>query len=388
MSKSTSNNEASPGTVMFDHDNGNKPLTKTAFSSWLSSTRPNSSPSPILVKLLLLLNFISLGVVVLLCVPLLPILLPYTIWIRRHRSDPPLTYREAPAGALVARSSRGHTHYELHGDWTSTDTTTPLVLIHGNVGSTLYLRNLATTLAATHPVLTYDIYGRGYSSCDGTPHNKALMVGQLAELLYSLNIGGKINLIGYSVGGTIATHYASIYPSKLSTLTLIAPAFSPIPRHIKLLAQLSPARYLIGNIVRYSLMSPGSYAADWMRLESSEESRRLFEKLYPLEFDRFLHEPTFSSSFANSLASMPWNDVWDPVSELGVSGRGKGIRIAVVWGAEDNVVRKEGILEVLVEKLGKGVRVEVVSKEGHSMPYECPKLCAEIILKHVMDKRA
>jgi len=388
MSKSTSNNEASPGTVMFDHDNGNKPLTKTAFSSWLSSTRPNSSPSPILVKLLLLLNFISLGVVVLLCVPLLPILLPYTIWIRRTRSDPRLTYREAPAGALVARSSRGHTHYELHGDWTSTDTTTPLVLIHGNVGSTLYLRNLATTLAATHPVVTYDIYGRGYSSCDGTPHNKALMVGQLAELLYSLNIGGKINLIGYSVGGTIATHFASTYPSKLSTLTLIAPAFSPIPRHIKLLAQLSPARYLIGNIVRYSLMSPGSYAADWMRLESSEESRRLFEKLYPLEFDRFLHEPTFSSSFANSLASMPWNDVWDPVSELGVSGRGKGIRIAVVWGAEDNVVRKEGILEVLVEKLGKGVRVEVVSKEGHSMPYECPKLCAEIILKHVMDKRA
>jgi pimeloyl-ACP methyl ester carboxylesterase len=125
-----------------------------------------------------------------------------------------------------------------------------------------------------------------------------------------------------------------------------------------------------------------------MRLESSEESRRLFEKLYPLEFDRFLHEPTFSSSFANSLASMPWNDVWDPVSELGVGGRGKGIRIAVVWGAEDNVVRKEGILEVLIEKLGKGVRVEVVSGEGHSLPYECPKLCAQLILKHVMDKRA
>jgi len=112
-------------------------------------------------------------------------------------------------------------------------------------------------------------------------------------------------------------------------------------------------------------MKPRDYAADWMRLESSGESRRLFEELYALEFDRFVHEPTFGSSFANSLASMPWDNVWDPVAELGVGGRGKGIKIAVIWGAGDNVVRTEGILEVLRGKLGKGVKVEVVEVEGH-----------------------
>ncbi|GMI01694.1 hypothetical protein TrVE_jg7170 [Triparma verrucosa] len=314
------------------------------------------------------------------------------IWSRRRRCDPPLTYRESPAGALVTRSSRGFTHYELHGDWGGVATHKKLVLIHGNVGSTLYIRNLAKSLASTHAVLTYDIYGRGFSSCDSTPHNKSLMVGQLAELLYCLNISGKINLVGYSLGGPIATHFASVYPTKLSSLTLLAPAFRPIPRHWKLLSQLPPARYLIGNIARYSLMNPADYAADWMGLDSTEEARReesrgLFKELYASEFDRFVNEPAFGSSFGNSLASMPWDDVWGPVAELGVGGRGKGINIAVIWGAGDNVVRKEEILEVLREKLGKGVLVEVVEKEGHSLPYERPKLCAELILKNVLEKR-
>jgi len=57
-------------------------LAPAAFSSWLFSTHPHSAPSPILVKLLLLLNFIPLGVVLLLSCFVLPILLPYTNWSR------------------------------------------------------------------------------------------------------------------------------------------------------------------------------------------------------------------------------------------------------------------------------------------------------------------
>jgi hypothetical protein len=41
--------------------------------------------------------------------------------------------------------------------------------------------------AQSYRVLRFDLYGRGWSECDGAPHTAAHFVGQLAELLFELS---------------------------------------------------------------------------------------------------------------------------------------------------------------------------------------------------------
>ena len=113
-------------------------------------------------------------------------------------------------GTNTVRLSRGHVCYQYHGNTTSA----PLVvLVHGFVGSHAYFDSLASTLTTEHGrrVLCYDNYGRGHSNWDGTPQTVEMFVGQLAELLFVLGETAPIDLVGYSMGGTIANKFAQTY---------------------------------------------------------------------------------------------------------------------------------------------------------------------------------
>jgi pimeloyl-ACP methyl ester carboxylesterase len=71
-----------------------------------------------------------------------------------------------------------------------------------------------------------DLVGRGYS--DGPGHltyDLSLYVSQLCMLLTSLpEWSGSFNVVGYSLGGAIATTFARYFPHRIDNLLLIAPA--------------------------------------------------------------------------------------------------------------------------------------------------------------------
>jgi pimeloyl-ACP methyl ester carboxylesterase len=68
--------------------------------------------------------------------------------------------------------------------------------------------------------------GRGYS--DGPAditYNMTLFISQLCFLLASLpEWSGSFDLIGFSMGGAIATTFASYFPHRIDSLLLIAPS--------------------------------------------------------------------------------------------------------------------------------------------------------------------
>lgn len=68
-----------------------------------------------------------------------------------------------------------------------------------------------------------DLYGYGYSQYDNTPQTIQLYISQISELLYSLNITCKINIVGYSMGAAISAGYSATYPSKIKSLILLSP---------------------------------------------------------------------------------------------------------------------------------------------------------------------
>src|SRR3989338_8449592 len=79
-------------------------------------------------------------------------------------------------------------------------------------------------------ILRYEAYGRGRSSNPNKYQNKELFIGQLKELLdYVLGRpfvkkGCKVTVVGFSMGGCLATQFTNAHPEMVSDLILFSPA--------------------------------------------------------------------------------------------------------------------------------------------------------------------
>ncbi len=116
---------------------------------------------------------------------------------------------------------RGETHFQ----WYGSENGSVVVCIHGLTTPSFVWNSIAPALAAKgYHVLTYDLYGRGYSDRPRGPQDPAFFASQLDALLDDQKITGPISLIGYSMGGAIATAYASEGMRSLDEVVLLAPA--------------------------------------------------------------------------------------------------------------------------------------------------------------------
>ena len=142
-----------------------------------------------------------------------------------QRRLPPPDPRQAPG--LFAALSQGETHYRWHGPARG-----PVaVLVHGLTTPSPVWDDVAQGIVALgYRVLTYDLYGRGYSDAAPGLQDRAFFLRQLSDLLAHENLSENITLVGYSMGGAIATAQAATHPEQIKRLVLIAPAgILPLP---------------------------------------------------------------------------------------------------------------------------------------------------------------
>lgn len=103
----------------------------------------------------------------------------------------------------------------------------PIVLVHGIASGMVMYDNLVEyLLSLNHKIIYYDLYGRGGSDSPDIHNDLSLFTSQLNELLIYLENeikSDKIILIGTSMGGSIVSHYSSLFPHKIHKLILIAP---------------------------------------------------------------------------------------------------------------------------------------------------------------------
>lgn len=120
-----------------------------------------------------------------------------------------------------AKLSDGYTYYEYENQ----DADTLIVMVHGfSVPSYIWDSTYNATLKKGYGVLRYDVYGRGYSDSPDVVYDVALYSNQLKELLETLGIEKKINLMGLSYGGRIVSAFASQYPVWIQNLIYVDPA--------------------------------------------------------------------------------------------------------------------------------------------------------------------
>ncbi|HEX2913020.1 MAG TPA: 2-succinyl-6-hydroxy-2,4-cyclohexadiene-1-carboxylate synthase [Chloroflexia bacterium] len=97
----------------------------------------------------------------------------------------------------------------------------PLVLLHGFTGSTANWRSHLPALAACCRVIAIDMLGHGQSDAPSDPARYSLehTAHDIVAILDYLNIE-KAAVLGYSMGGRIALHFAINRPERLNGLIL------------------------------------------------------------------------------------------------------------------------------------------------------------------------
>lgn len=270
-------------------------------------------------------------------------------WRRPVMDD---TARQDAEGRFVTLS-QGVTHY----DWIGPLRGPVAVCVHGLTTPSFVWRGLARGLAGLgYRVLVYDLYGRGYSDRPGGMQDGAFFSRQLAELLAHEGVEDDITLIGYSMGGAIATDFAARSPDRIRQLILLAPAGT---RSLK--------QGFDRRVAELPVIGDWMMRARFPRLHRRgvEAERGLPSSVDRIQ-DRQIEELRWRGFTPAVLASLrgilsaPLEAEHRAVAEA-------GIPVLAIWGEEDVVVPASGAGQLAL--WNREARQDVIPGAGHGLTY-------------------
>jgi pimeloyl-ACP methyl ester carboxylesterase len=272
----------------------------------------------------------------------------------RERARRPMNdvVRGAAPGCF-AELPRGVTHYR----WIGPADGSVAVCVHGLTSPSIVWEALARGLARRgYRVLTYDLYGRGFSDRPRGRQDAAFFTSQLEQLLQHQKVRGSITLLGYSMGGAIATRFAAAHPGRIAQLVLIAPAGMGLAR---------------GRLLRFIVETP--VLGDWLMLAlypgrlrkglKAERRRPDYREevatAQGAELNRRGFVPAVLSSLRGILA-----ETQEAAHRL---LHESGIPILAIWGAQDDVIPSSAIGTLAL--WSRDARHAVVEGAGHGLTY-------------------
>lgn len=128
--------------------------------------------------------------------------------------------RRAQAPGKIAALPAGDTHYQWYGH----ERDPVIVCIHGlATPSYVFAATVRSLTSLGFRVLTYDLYGRGFSARARGAQDRGFFLAQLRGLLTHQNVTGPVTVLGFSMGGQIAAALAA-EDDRVKRLILVAPA--------------------------------------------------------------------------------------------------------------------------------------------------------------------
>lgn len=110
-------------------------------------------------------------------------------------------------------------HYQVHGDLASGKT--PLLVLHGAFMSTDTIKPLIDPFLPARPVIAVDARGHGRSGGVDAPLTYDRMADDTAAVLAQLGVE-KVDVLGYSMGGTTAIRLALKHPDKVGKQVILS----------------------------------------------------------------------------------------------------------------------------------------------------------------------
>jgi pimeloyl-ACP methyl ester carboxylesterase len=274
---------------------------------------------------------------------------PFYYERRRTRIGP--TERHGAKGDF-ARLSQGVTHYRWMGP-----TRGPVaVVIHGLASPMVSMDAVAKGLGDIgYRVLMYDLYGRGLSDAPRGPQDRAFFLRQLSDLLAYHNLREDLTLAGYSMGGTIATAFASEYPHCTKQVMLFAT--SGVVRNESKFGGFCRAVPLLGDWVHAMFMRRRILKAIPQRGQTKEIEEVL--RANQRELDRRGYLPGLLSSRRGILAEVQEKEHRQLARQ--------GIPVIAIWAGKDKIIPLRAV--GLLAEWNRNARQEVVNNADHAVPY-------------------
>jgi len=247
--------------------------------------------------------------------------LPFVIERRRPKMGPEA--REIAPGEF-AELSDGITHFKWYGPKDGP----VLVCVHGlTTPSYVWLPLIPGLIEAGFRVLTYDLYGRGFSDRPKDPQTREFFIRQLNELLQHQGVEGPINVMGYSMGGSVATVFAAADPSRIQRLILLAPAgMMHVPGWLSSMARKLP---VLGDWLALGF-------AGWQLQRGAEQMEGPADVIAEMA-DRQGYELGFRGYMPAVLSSQRYL-LATPLEAEHRALAAAGLPVYAIWGQEDSVI--------------------------------------------------
>lgn len=205
-------------------------------------------------------------------------------------------------------------------------------------------------------VLTYDLYGRGYSDRVTGLQDAEFFNRQLEELLQDQDIDGGIMLLGYSMGGAIVTSYSAKHPDMLERLILLAPAGLGVKfSKLQLFITNTP---IIGDWIMLGL-------GGWFLRNALKDEAKIASQvpdIYAMQkADTYVQGflPAILSSQRNMLES-------DLIAEHKIIAKSQ-IPIAAIWGEVDTIIPLTSLGKLT--QINHNARQTMIPDAAHSLTY-------------------
>jgi pimeloyl-ACP methyl ester carboxylesterase len=205
-------------------------------------------------------------------------------------------------------------------------------------------------------VLVYDLYGRGFSDRPKGAQDADFFNTQLEDLLEALKIEQDITLLGYSMGGAIATSFAALHPGRVHRLILIAPAGMG--------HDLGPVARLVVNYGRFGeWLMLAFYGRSLRRATDAERDLpSAIEGIVDLQQNELKYRgfrPAVLSSIRGLLSEVQENE------HRAIAA--SGLPVLAIWGRDDEVIPLSGMEKL--HQWNPDARQVVIENVGHCLAY-------------------
>lgn len=281
----------------------------------------------------------------------LALLAVWPFYVERRKPAIGVTERHRANGEF-AQLSQGVTHYR----WGGPARGPVAIAVPGLASPLISMEAIAKGLGDVgYRVLMYDLYGRGLSDAPKGPQDRAFFLRQLSDLAAYHGLREDITVVGYSMGGSIATAFASENASCIKQVMLVATSgvvtnesrFARFCRRVPLLGDWVHGMFAAGRIKRA------------IPARSQTKAIEAVHRAQRRELTRRGYLPSLLASRRGILTEVQ-------EEEHRRLGR-MGIPVIAVWAAADKIVPPQAIGRLA--EWNREAHQEVVNYADHALPY-------------------